>query len=220
MPLINPPKNLLRTSFKGFSDEILGGVFPIRCGLCAVLGDKALCDYCSAEFEPVTRLRPIASSPTQIVFHYKGRAGQAVRRLKYSGGTCLAEPMARYLEARFSHELELFSEMIVPVPIHWTRRFERGYNQSDLLIQYLPEDRIDFDALRRTRMTRAQASLSVTGRRSNLEGAFESSDVVAGKRVLIVDDVITSGATIDECVKVLKRSGAKEVAALAFAGIP
>ena len=112
-------------------------------------------------------------------------------------------------------------ERLVPVPLHWTRRLARGYNQAQVLAKYLqtPQVRI-CRALKRNRRTPYQPTVATSrARHRNVAGAFSvrRASSVKGKRICLVDDIKTSGATLNECAKVLKRAGAKEVYALVLA---
>ena len=220
MHSINAHKNSLNSCFRIAREEIIGAIYPSRCGLCGDWCNEGICDSCWSEMHPVTRLKLLLADPVSMVFHYEGRAGQAVRRLKYDLSTCLAEPMAIRLGNRFNSQFAGAIDLVIPTPIHWTRRMERGFNQSELLLSHIPSNLISEDALVRTRKTKPQASLDPMGRATNLSGAFAARPVVSGLRVLLVDDVITSGATVDECARALQLAGARSVSALAFAGVP
>ncbi len=141
---------------------------------------------------------------------YEGRAAQAVKRLKYERASPLRDSMARLMAARHAIADD---EMVVPVPIHWTRRFERGFNQSEWLASQLPHVS---GALRRIRATRPQVGLNRAARQRNIVGAFAASPLVHGRRVVLVDDVITSGSTVLACREALRQAGAAEVRAIAF----
>jgi ComF family protein len=151
------------------------------------------------------------------VFDYRGRASQAVRRLKYDRRTSLAQKMSQCLYDRYN-EIGEAVDAVVPVPIHWSRRCQRGFNQSDLLCESFPREMVRPDLLRRVRATRPQVGLSHQERLENLTGAFRASAAAAGLTILLVDDVLTSGQTARECATALKDAGAAEVAILAFAG--
>lgn len=148
------------------------------------------------------------------VYRYHGRAGQAVRLLKYERCTGLARFMAEAIHDVVEKE-GLNVDLVVPIPIHWRRLAMRGFNQADLLASKLTNRSI---VLRRVRATQPQAGLSTSQRLKNLDGAFEVVSDVVGKSILLIDDVVTSGQTARECTKVLQLAGAIEVGILAFCG--
>ena len=115
-------------------------------------------------------------------------------------------------------------DAMVPVPIHSVRRRERGYNQAEAIARGFAEhtgSRVLAKALRRGRPTRSQTKLNRDDRRANLAGAFTcpQAESVRGKRILIVDDVFTTGATAEACARALRAAGAVEVALLALARV-
>lgn len=117
----------------------------------------------------------------------------------------------------FSSEIELF----VPVPLHWSRRLARGYNQSHILAAGLrhPTARISTDLVRIRRTRLQPAAASAAARERNVAGAFavRRGHSFAGRRICLVDDIKTSGSTLNECAKVLKEAGASKVFALVLA---
>jgi len=131
----------------------------------------------------------------------------------------LARPLGAYLLRSLPRD-EAF-DAIVPVPLHWWRRWNRGFNQSELLARALSRSTgIPVrDALRRTRPTASQAGLSNTARRRNMVQAFRCRREIAvrGKRILLVDDVMTTGSTATACARALKGAGATRVAVLTVA---
>ncbi len=149
---------------------------------------------------------------------------ELVHLFKYAGVTALARPLGRLLRLAMPRDRRF--DLIVPTPLHWRRRWTRGYNQSMLLARELAPvlGLKPVNALRRTRATPTQAGLSRTARRANVAGAFVVRDasLVRGRRVLLVDDVMTTGATLRACAAALKRAGAQSVsiAVLARAGRP
>jgi len=201
-----------------FSKVALDWVYPSKCALCGQLSPDNPCVQCLGEMEPMD---PIFSYQAEgdldyrgSLFRYPGRAGQAVRLLKYSRKTSLAPFMARSL-ARAAELERIDYEMAIPVPIHWRRLAFRGFNQAELLCAHLPRR---VPGLRRSRPTRPQAGLTTAERLVNLTDAFEVLADVKGLSILLVDDVITSGRTANECAKALKSAGAFEVGMLAFCG--
>ena len=115
-------------------------------------------------------------------------------------------------------------DLIIPVPLHLKRLQKRGFNQALLLARALyphQHQLIDFKVLERHRYTEPQTGMSGKIRRRNLKNAFRIKDeeIVKGKRVLLIDDVFTTGTTVNECAKVLKKAGAKEVLVLTMARV-
>lgn len=199
--------------------KILDWFFPRRCALCGLLGPDVICPVCFGEFErhetPVEHLG--SRGPLEFraaPYRYHGRAAQAIRRLKYNRSTSLTEPLA--LEIKRAYETLAIGrfDAIIPVPIHWMRKFQRGFNQSDYLCQELPSELLQPTLLTRTRATRPQVGLTTEQRLNNLEGAFRASPDVLGTEVLLIDDVTTSGGTAMECAKALRDAGAVRVGIL------
>ncbi|MBN2548614.1 MAG: ComF family protein [Anaerolineales bacterium] len=139
---------------------------------------------------------------------------KAIHRLKYDGDMSLGDILSRYLISMYK-SLGWQVDMIAPVPISPARRAQRGYNQAALLafplalgigVEYTS------DALEKVRETPTQVGLDGAQRRQNVAGAFEARPaIVQGKRVLIVDDVMTSGATLETCSQALVEAGACQV---------
>ena len=209
---------------KKWATELLDWVFPRRCGLCARLGDEAVCAECRAEFLPSATdldLSRLGGAVDQLVtaFAFSGRASQAVRRLKYDRVTSLADPMAAILAETFAANGLASCDLVVPVPISKLRRFERGFNQSELLSAALPPEKMVSHGLLRIKHTKPQVGLPAKERFRNLMGAFAGEPgYLKGKSVVLVDDVVTTGGTAMACGQELKRCGAREVVVLAFCG--
>lgn len=187
-------------------------LYPPACALCGRLGEPAICPACEETFRAAGPWVILPEDPMSVdaCFLYQERAAEAVKRLKYERASPLRDPMARMMAAR---HFITDDEMVVPVPIHWTRRFERGFNQSEWLASQMPQTA---RALRRIRATRPQVGLNRAARQRNIIGAFAASSLVKGRRVVLVDDVITSGSTVLACREALRRAGAAEVRAIAF----
>ncbi|MEQ1935165.1 MAG: ComF family protein [Fimbriimonadaceae bacterium] len=148
------------------------------------------------------------------VYDYSGRSAQAVRRLKFNRVTSIADWMSCQILEKIRLE-SLRYDFVIPVPIHWSRRCQRGFNQSELISRSLPNVS---SGLLRFKRTRPQVGLTAEQRLENLRGAFRARESVEGKSVLLVDDVITSGGTMLECARALRAAGAIEVNAIAFCG--
>ncbi|WP_348930253.1 ComF family protein [Aquabacter sp. CN5-332] len=148
-----------------------------------------------------------------------------VHRLKYGDRLDLAAAMAR-LMVRAGADLLSEADLIVPVPLHAFRLWRRRFNQAALLSRCISRSSGVIhrsDLLRRVRATPSQVALSRAERRANVSGAFKvthyANAVLQDRRILLVDDVLTTGATLDACARVLRRAGAKGVDTLTFARV-
>ena len=153
---------------------------------------------------------------------YEGVLRELIHLYKYGRIPTLARPLADLLAAALPRDER--ADAIVPVPLHWWRRWRRGFNQAELLARDLSRRTGTPVAhvLRRARPTSAQAGLSNQARRKNVTGAFASrraSQPLEGKHVLLIDDVMTTGSTATACAIALKRAGAARVALLTVARV-
>jgi ComF family protein len=154
---------------------------------------------------------------------YEGPLRKLIHLFKYSGIKPLGKRLAGFLcRALPDEEVECF-DAVVPMPLHWRRRWRRGFNQSKILARLVAnERRVEMlPVVQRIRATAVQAGLTNSNRRKNVAGAFRVSDrtQVAGKRILLIDDVMTTGATAAACASALKRAGASSVTLLTLARV-
>ena len=150
---------------------------------------------------------------------YEGTLRKLIQTFKYGGVVTLAKPLGGLLASALPREGAF--DMVVPMPMHWRRRWSRGFNQAELLAGVLSR-RLGLrmvNAVRRSKATPPQAGLTGAQRRKNMSGAFvvPKPDRIQGKRILLVDDVFTTGATAAACARALKRAGAEYVAVLTVA---
>jgi ComF family protein len=179
--------------------------------------EDALCASCLAEHPPFHRSR--------AAFAYDDGSRDMILAFKHADRMELAKPFARWM-AQAGRDLLADADLIVPVPLHWRRLLSRRYNQAALLataLGRLSDKPVLPDLLQRRRATAKQGHLSRLGRERNVKGAFTLRPVlrrqVADKRVLLVDDVITTGATVAGCCRVLMGAGAAAVDVLALAQV-
>jgi ComF family protein len=156
---------------------------------------------------------------------YGGVVRERIHQLKFGGKLHWTPPLAELLERAWRSDATQQSvDVIVPIPLHIRRLRQRGFNQSALLARELGrrvELPVRFDVLDRTRWTDPQTRLKRNARLENVKGAFEALRParLEGRSVLLVDDVFTTGTTISECARVLKKAGAAEVHALTAARV-
>lgn len=153
---------------------------------------------------------------------YEGDLRRAVLRIKRSGHEMLAKAISElFVSRQASRFSSLDCDVIVPMPMHWRRRLWRGTNSPELVAQYLAHrlEKPVLAGLLRRRNTRLQSGLSSIQRRRNVAGALSLRRGYAfdGRQVLLVDDILTSGATCSEAARILRKSGAKAVAVAALA---
>ena len=156
-------------------------------------------------------------------FVYDGPARELVHMFKYSGRSYLARFFAVAIAEAVEGRVDITgTELVVPVPLHRSRRRKRGYNQADEIGRRLARLlglRAERRALERVRRTASQVGKTREGRRANVRGSFRVVDrrLVRKRSIFLVDDVFTTGATVDECSKVLLRAGASRVVVLTAA---
>lgn len=192
------------------------------CARCGTLFEIAVepgqvCAACIAD--------PPAYERARAALVYGDVSRELVLGLKYQGRRDGLTLLAGWMASAGKPLLEE-AELIVPVPLHYFRLVRRGFNQSGWLAAALARSsgvRLSVDALKRVRATPIQGGLSATGRRRNVQGAFRvrgtARGLVKGKRVLLVDDVLTTGATAEACTLALKRAGARCVDVLTLARV-
>jgi len=155
-------------------------------------------------------------------FIYNDESKDLILDLKFRDKTFAAPILANMLFAAGHDIWEQKPDLIIPVPIHYLRMLKRRYNQSALLVKYLsPRAGViaDYTSLIRQENTIPQVQLSGEARRKNLKTAFKVKypQNIKGKKIVLIDDVATTGSTLNECAKVLRRAGAKEVYSLTLA---
>ena len=184
-----------------------GVVFASRDGADRVCGD------CQTEPLPFTRARAAAI--------YEGPVAKAITNFKFGRRMAYLPVMQHWLRRPLCLELVAAADLLAPVPLHPKRLKHRGFNQSLLLARTFPEVPVEREAVVRTRHTVPQVGLKARERRDNVMGAFAVPDpaLVKGKNVLLVDDLFTTGSTVQECAKVLRKAGARQVEVLTVARV-
>ena len=237
-------KVLLKT--KTSFSFLLDLVFPRKCLGCKKEGDW-FCPKCfSALTVRKDKVCPFCNQPGKaniacdscrkekslkgvfVAGDYHDQAlSEAIHFLKYKYCESVASSLAKFiyksLAASLAKEFSPYSDwLLVPVPLHKKRWRQRGFNQSEILAKELVKwvnFKPGIDLIERRYYTKPQVGLKAQERRKNLEGVFVVLDPlkVEGKRIVLLDDVVTTGSTMEECAKVLKAAGAKEVCGLALA---
>ena len=209
-------------------------------GLCAACWSKLSFiapPYCERlgipfPFDPgpgVLSMEAIADPPAydraRAAVRFDEIARTLVHALKYGDRLDLAPIMGRWM-ANAGRELTREADLLVPVPLHWRRQWARRFNQSALLAEVVGKAnglRVSHGALKRIKATAQQVGLGRSERALNVQGAFGvragARSELAGRRLVLVDDVLTTGATIEACTRALMRAGAAGVDVLVFARV-
>ncbi|MBX3584336.1 MAG: ComF family protein [Rhizobiaceae bacterium] len=192
---------------------------------CAVMGTPFTHDMGEGFLSAEAIANPPPFDRARAAVAYGGVAGRMVQLLKYGDRTDLAPWMAGWM-MRAGAELIADADVVVPVPLHWGRFFARRFNQSAELARAIAERSgrpFEPSAMKRVKKTRQQVGLALSERQENVRAAFsvpaEHDIKVRGRRVLLVDDVYTTGATVYAAARALKKSGALSVDVLTFARV-
>ena len=245
--MVRRAASALRAPFRLIFDAALPPLCPscrepigATTGLCAVCWSKLspierpFCERLGIPFvyDPgpgILSMQAIADPPAyqraRAVVRYDDVARSLVHAFKYGDRLDLAPTIGRWM-ARAGHEVLAEADMIVPVPLHWRRLWARRFNQSAALAKVvgdISDVPVHPAALKRTKATPQQVGLSRSERALNVQGVFkvppEGKAAVADRRILLMDDVLTSGATADACARALLRAGARSVDVLVFARV-
>lgn len=200
--------------------ELIG---PPCCDACGLpfeydAGDGVLCGACVRHRPPFGRAR--------APMLYSAASRRLVLSFKHGDRTDAAPAYANWM-IRAGVDLIAAADILVPVPLHWTRLFARRYNQAALLAKEIGKKsglRVDVSVLVRRRRTPSQGSMGRSARRRNVAGAFTVSPHqavnIADCRIILIDDVMTTGATVSACARALKNAGASSVDVLTLARVP
>ena len=231
------------TALKGLGQDLLDFIFPSHCYLCSQYlssPEKFYCNNCiqnlpalAKPFCPIckiyiTELPAIHFCQTNLewvysLWSYHKPVEILVHKIKYEGKTGLARNLGQILaeQIRANNSLNRV-DLIVPVPLHHSRHRERGYNQAEIIAQTISPTlnlKMAPDLLIRKKNTKDQTRLTAVERIENVRDAFSVKDEIEieGMTIMLVDDVITTGATLDECARTLQSAGARKIYACTLA---
>lgn len=219
-------------TWRAIVDQLLSSLFEPPCAACkqrlSSPLDGAVCGSCWTALRLTPHLHHVSqgsSSPSLIsswcaVDHYEGRMKEIVHALKYERRRSIAAPLGGLMRLAGAPVLR-DADVVVPVPLHRRREYQRGFNQAEDLAQHLGVPVIRM--LKRSRHTHSQIELPKAQREQNVRGAFELAEAWGLRPeacvVVLVDDVSTTGSTLEACAKVLRAAGVKDVRAVTAARV-
>jgi ComF family protein len=216
---------------------MLSWLFRPQCAACGELSEDPLCEACALSLvelggacercaQPGRRLcSRCAHDPLPIdrivsPWRFGGALAIAIRRLKFTGATHVARTLAPLWAPLLAAAVSDTDGIVVPVPLHWRRRFQRGFDQTWLLARHacalagLTPPR---SLLRRLYAAPPQSTLPAIDRAANVDGAYAVRRAVVGRTVILVDDVVTTGATLAAAARPLRDAGASQIIGVALA---
>ncbi len=227
----------IRNTIRSFPASILDFIFPPLCVCCQNLlahGNEHVCPPCWKSLKRVEATLPLFTETRDkllmsgaidelvslYVFEKEGVFQKMIHSVKYSGTRALGVELGRRLgQIIVDHGAR--ADALVPMPLHKRKLRERGYNQCEFIAQGLSGVAgipVHNEYVRRAKFTQTQTALSIEERRRNMEQAFACvSEEVKEKSIILIDDIITTGATIESCAEVLKRAGARRIIAASVA---
>lgn len=210
---------------------MLNLIYPPVCGICGKINKKYLCKRCEISLKPYT-INKIVSCENNPKIYYNYQ----IKILKYDG--IIRSKIIEYkfkekaylyktLEKIILNEKKIYSflkkyDIIIPIPLYRKRKWERGYNQTELIAKELAKDlklTLESKILKKIRDTKKQSTLTKTERTKNVKGAFDLNDIakLKDKKVILFDDIYTTGSTLNECSKLLRKAEVKEISILTIA---
>jgi len=214
---------------KELGKTFLNLIYPCYCNFCEkkiLDGDIYFCNECynSVHYLDLTKGQrsDLQSNNTYSFFLFEASSvsQKIIHLIKYHEKQNLGVKMGREFGIKLKAH-NITADLIIPIPLHIKRKRERGYNQSEVIAKGISQALkipMMINIIKRKKHTKSQTKLNKEEREANVQGAFLIKDSdIEDKRIFMFDDVITSGATMNECVKLLKEQGAKEVIALSLA---
>ncbi|MBP7732824.1 MAG: ComF family protein [Caldisericia bacterium] len=203
----------------GWADSIIDFIYPPVCLRCGKPGKHPLCANCSQDMVPDVKSTAVSNFNLTTIYPYHGTGRDVMHLFKFDGYDCFARPLA---EVASNYIFNMQPRVLVPVPVHFLRIRQRGFNQSAMIgwhIAKLLGWKCNGRLVRRARNTKPQFNLDIDERMSNIENSmapYPFAKINPKQRYMIIDDIVTTGATLAECARVLRKMGAVHIDALAI----
>ena len=213
-----------------FYDKILDLIFPNVCGGCDEICKECLCKLCRLEFDKFKKGKIISFKDKYFdelmyLYNYKSLVRNTIIRYKFNDKSYIYKTFAKeVINCKKICENINMCDIILSVPIHKLRKLERGYNQSYLIAKCIGKNlniEVKDNILIKTKNNKPQSTLKASNREENILGVYDINikylDKIQNKIILLLDDVYTTGSTVNECSKILRKYGAKKVSVLVIA---
>jgi ComF family protein len=205
--------------------RVLDYIYPkVRCACCnnEIFDDQILCKDCIRNLENIRRPHLIKGELIRghVLYYYEDPVKQMILNFKYQDARYLGDLIAEKI-AETVLKIEMEFDVVIPVPSHYIRRWFRGYNQSEILARLISERTqipLDTKYLQRKIPTMPMKELDKVQRLEMIGDAFNIRGIKAYRKILLIDDIYTTGATIDSCGRVLFEGGADEIVFVVFSG--
>ena len=196
-----------------FTENVLNLFFPQKCGVCEKIG-TVLCNECEEKIKEY-RINLIENSDNIskfYMFRYNGIIRQLLIKYKFEDKSYLADTFVKIMlkNKKLVGFLKNY-DIIISVPLHYKRKLERGYNQVELIAKKLGNIKVENDCLIKNRNIKPQSQKNLKDRIKDVKGVYELKNIekIQGKRVLIFDDIYTTGSTVNECIKTISKAASK-----------
>ena len=209
-------------------NNILELIYPNVCGICGEICKESLCKKCTIEMKKheidlINKNKKMYFNESMHIFKYNEIIRQRLIEYKFQDQSYMYKTFAKIIlkNKKVCGFLEKY-DIIIPVPIHKKRRLKRGYNQTELIAKEICKNinlELKIDVLSKQKNIVAQSELNKNERMQNIKNAFEVRNIneIIDKKILIFDDIYTTGSTVNECSKILKKAGVKQIGVLAIA---
>ena len=209
-------------------NNILELIYPNVCGICGKICKESLCKRCAIEIKKyeinlVNKNKKMYFNESMHIFKYNEMIRQRLIEYKFQDKSYMYKTFAKIIlkNKKVCGFLEKY-DIIIPVPIHKKRRLKRGYNQTELIAKEICKTislELKTDVLIKQKNIKAQSELNKNERKQNIKNAFEIKNIneIIDKKILLFDDIYTTGSTVNECSKILKKAGAKQIGVVTIA---
>lgn len=212
-------------------EKIFNFIYPNVCGFCEEICKDNICEKCNEIMEKLYICNVNTHNPKKMyfskhmyIFKYEGVIREKLINYKFNEKAYLYKTFGKIMlkKEKIYRFLE-FYDIIIPVPMHKTKKAKRGYNQTELIAKYISKNikKIQYadNVLIKVKNTLPQSSLNKMERYKNIKNAYkiQNKETINNKKILVFDDIYTTGNTVRECSKILKQNGAKEIGILTIA---